>query len=286
MTANQPIAAIARHAPWREMTRIELDAAYDNSAHVRDSAAKLAGWAQRSERLRALHPGRLNRRYGPLPRNVIDIFSCGVSGAPLLVFIHGGYWQRNSKEVFSCMAEGPLTAGFDVALPGYTLAPDMGLTGIVAEIRAALIWLRREGPALGVASGQLIVSGWSAGGHLATLAMSWPEVDAGLSISGLYDLEPIRLGTLNDKLGLSPADALALSPVRHLPRRAGQLAVAYGMAELPELQRQSRDFFASWTSAGLEGNLLPLDDRNHFSVLDELATPDGRLARALHHLVR
>jgi arylformamidase len=92
------------------------------------------------------------------------------------------------------MVEWPLAAGFDVALPGYTLAPDTNLTGIVAEIRAAIAWLRREGPALGICTGQLVASGWSAGGHLATLAAAWPEVDAGLSISGIYDLDPIRLG--------------------------------------------------------------------------------------------
>jgi arylformamidase len=286
VTANATLSAGERHAPWHDMTRAELDAAYNNSAHVSDSADRLARWERRSEQLRAQQAGCLNQRYGPRPRNLIDIFRCGTPGAPLLLFIHGGYWQRNSKEVFSCMAEGPLTAGFDVALPGYTLAPEADLTSIVAEIRATIAWLRSEGPALGVATGQLIASGWSAGGHLATVAMSWPEVDAGLSISGIYDLEPIRLGTLNDNLSLSRAEALALGPLHNLPNRAGPLTVAYGTAELPELQRQSRDFFACWTSAGLEGRLLPLEERNHFSILDELAAPGGLLIQVLQHLAR
>ena len=266
---------------WRGMTRAELDAAYDNAAHVADSAAHLASWERCSAELRSRRPALLDRRYGARDRNRIDIFKCGSARAPLLVFIHGGYWQRNSKEIFSCMAEGPLAHGWDVALPGYTLAPEAGIGTILAEVRAAILWLRREGPALGVATGRLVVSGWSAGGHLAALAMSWPEVDGGLSISGIFDLEPIRLGTLNDKLGLAAADVEALSPLRRLPVRAGPLVVAYGTAELPELQRQSRDYFEAWQGAGLAGRLLPLENRNHFSILNELAAPEGRLTAAV-----
>lgn len=281
MTGILQRATTPEPALWRGMDRAALDIAYNNSAHVADSAERLAGWSLRSEALRASQPALLDRRYGPRERNRIDIFRCGAPRAPLLVFVHGGYWQRNSKEIFSCMAEGPLAHGFDVALPGYTLAPDAGLTEIVAEIRAALSWLRREGPALGVSTERLIVSGWSAGGHLAALAMAWPEVDAGLSISGVFDLEPVRLGILNDKLGLSVTEARALSPQLYLPKTAGPLLVAHGGAELPELQRQSRDYARAWTEAGLTGSVLCLDGENHFSILEQLATPAGRLALAL-----
>jgi acetyl esterase/lipase len=262
------------------MDRATLDIAYNNTAHVTDSAERLAEWSRRSAALRARQPALLDRPYGPRERNRIDLFRCGLASAPLLVFIHGGYWQRNSKEVFSCMAEGPLACGFDVALPGYTLAPEASLTEIVAEIRSAIAWLRREGPAFGVATQGLVASGWSAGGHLAATSMAWPEVDAGLSISGIFDLEPIRLGALNDKLALSPGEAFGLSPLHHRPERAGRLVVAYGTAELPELQRQSRDYAGAWQAHGLPGELLPVEDRNHFSILDELVAPEGRLTRA------
>ena len=266
---------------WRGMTRPALDAAYNNSAHVADSAALLAAWEMRSAQLRSRNPSLLDLRYGMGERNRIDIFRCGSANAPLLVFVHGGYWQRNSKEIFSCMAEGPLAHGCDVALPGYTLAPQADLGTIVTEIRAAIRWLRREGPAFGVATRALVVSGWSAGGHLTALAMSWPEVDAGLSISGIFDLEPIRLGALNDKLGLDAAAEDALSPLRQLPRRAGPLVVSYGTAELPELQRQSRDYAGAWQGAGLPGSLLPLEACNHFSILHELVAPEGRLSAVI-----
>jgi arylformamidase len=271
---------------WRGMDSAELDAAYDNMAAVPESAACLQEWTTRSQSLRERQPDLLDLPYGPRPRNRIDLFRAGGLDAPLLVFLHGGYWQRNAKDMFSCMAEGPLARGFDVAVVGYTLAPEASLTGIVGEIRGAVRWLRREGPAYGISAARLVVSGWSAGGHLAALAMNMPEVDAGLCVSGIFDLEPIRRGILNQKLRLTPAEADALSPIRHLPPRAGPLIVAYGTGELDELQRQSRHFQAAWGAAGHRGRLMPVEGRNHFSILADIVNPDGVLATALAALAR
>jgi arylformamidase len=264
---------------WRGMTRSQLDAAYNNSAAVGNSAEKIADWRERSASFRAQHNQWLDLRYGDRPRNRIDVFSCGRAGAPLFVFFHGGYWQRNDKETFSCLAEGPIAAGFDVALPGYTLAPDVTLTEIVAEVRSAVRWLRTEQPN-GVAGGQLIVGGWSAGGHLTAMTMDLPEVNAGLSISGIFEVEPCRLNYLNDKLRLSAEEALAMSPVHHLPRTSGALTITYGTAELPELQRQSEYYWRAREEAGLPGALVPLAGHDHFSILEELARP-GALVVAL-----
>ena len=127
---------------WRGFTRAALDAAYNNSAAVKNSAEKLAEWQERSRRFRAGHGGKLDVRYGPRQRDTIDIFHCGKESAPLLAYIHGGYWQRNAKEFYSCLAVGPLAHGFDCAFIGYTLAPDVTMTEIVAEVRAALRYLR------------------------------------------------------------------------------------------------------------------------------------------------
>jgi acetyl esterase/lipase len=270
---------------WRGMTRPQLDAAYDNANAVADSAQRREDWMARSARLRAQHPELLDLAYGPRERNRIDIFRCGRERAPLFVFIHGGYWQRNSKEMFACMAEGPLALGCDVATLGYTLAPDATLTGIVAETHAAIRWLRREGPSRGVGAGRLIVSGWSAGGHLTAMALALDEVDAGLAISGIYDVEPCRLNNLNDKLRMTAAEAAAMSPILHLPVRRAPVTVAFGAAELPELQRQSRAYHQARLDAGLPSRLLPLDPHNHFSILEELACHDGRLTAALNDLV-
>ncbi|TDR88881.1 alpha/beta hydrolase [Enterovirga rhinocerotis] len=273
---TEPEAAI-----WRGFRRSELDRAYDNAGHVRDSAAKLADWTARSALLRAARPEFLDLRYGPRDRNRIDVFRCGEAGAPLLVFIHGGYWQRNSKEVFSCLAEGPLARGFDVALPGYTLAPDASLSEIVDEIEAAIGWLREQGPERGFATGRLIVGGWSAGAHLAALACGWRGVDGGLLVSGIYDLEPIRLGILNEKLGLSEGDVGRLSPIGAPGAGVAPAAVIVGGSELPELQRQSADYAAARIAAGVPTRFRILPDRNHFTILDELSSPQGGLTEEL-----
>ena len=139
-------------------------------------------------------------RFGPRERQRIDFFRAGSPGAPLLVFIHGGYWQMRRKETFRFLAAGALHHGISVALPGYTLAPEQNLAGIVTEIRDALRWLREHADSLGFDRSRIVVAGWSAGGHLAAMAADEPGVTGVLAISGIFDLEPIRLCYLNDKL--------------------------------------------------------------------------------------
>jgi len=270
---------------WRGMDRASLDIAYNNMAAVADSADWITRWTGRTRELRALYPEHLDLAYGDRPRNCLDLYRSGAAEAPLLAFIHGGYWQRNSKDVFGCLAEGPLAHGIDVAMVGYTLCPEIRLSGIVAEIECALDWLAQHAPAHGFPARRIAVSGWSAGGHLTALAMHHPAVAAGLAISGIFDLEPIRLGSLNDAVRLDTAEVEQLSPIRRLPHRAGPLTVACGAGELPELQRQSREFFAAWQAAGLPGGLVMLPGRDHFSILDELHRPDGALTTAVRRLL-
>ncbi|WP_379040004.1 alpha/beta hydrolase [Methylobacterium marchantiae] len=266
------------------MDRETLSRAYDNSGAVADSAERLAGWRDRSARLRARHPRELDLAYGPAERNRVDLFRCGAVDAPLFVFIHGGYWMRNSRQDFACMAEGPLAHGIDVALMGYTLAPEAGLTEIAAEIRAGLRFLR--GREEGRAHRRLVVSGWSAGGHLAALAMGWPDVDAGLAISGVFDLEPIRGTSLDDRLHLTEEEVDALSPIRHVPRLDTSLAIVCGANELPELRRQSSDYADAWRRHGNASIFTELRDHDHFSILDELIRPDGTLTALALQLAR
>ena len=259
---------------YRGMDRAALDAAYNNAAAVKDSAQIVAQWEERSARLRAAHPEGMDLRYGPDERNRIDFFAAR-RDAPVLAFIHGGYWQNRSKEVFSFVAEGPLAWGINVALIGYTLAPQKRLDGIVAEIQAALDWLYKNIPVLGGDKNRLLVSGWSAGGHLTAMSMDHPAVTGGLAISGIYDLEPMRLCYVNDKLGLDEAEAK-----RNSPGPTGKrLYVVYGADELPELCRQSEEY-AKLNS----GKAAALPRRNHFTVLEDLASPHGGLTALVRQL--
>ena len=259
---------------YRGMDRAALDAAYNNGAAVKDSAQIVAEWEARSARLRARHPEGMDLRYGKDERNRIDYFAAR-RDAPVLAFIHGGYWQARAKEVFSFVAEGPLAWGINVALIGYTLAPQKRLDGIVAEIHAALGWLKESIPTLGGDANKLLVSGWSAGGHLTAMAMSHPAAKGGLAISGIYDLEPMRLSYINDKLRLDEAEARRNSPQRTDKR----LLIAYGADELPELCRQSEDY-----AKLLEAKATVVPRRNHFTVLEELASPHGALTALVRTL--
>lgn len=279
VSAYAPPSATRQHDDWRSWSRQQRDAAYNNSAAVAESPAWLAKWSARSTALRAMQPESLDQRYGPAERNCVDIFRSGVAGAPMFVFIHGGYWQRNSKEMFSCMAEGLLAHGVDVALPGYTLAPQASLADIVTEIRQAVRWLHANAGENGTSCSRLVVSGWSAGAHLAASCMDMEQVNAGLAISGVFDLAPIAQCYLNEALRL-PLDAVAaLSPIHYPPAQCGSLAVTWGLNELPELQRQSQEFAAAWAGAGIACTTAPIDGANHFTILNELCQPDGALVK-------
>lgn len=262
---------------YHGMDQAALDTGYNNSLAVANSNALLNDFDQRSAALRASYSQRLDVPYGPAPRNRIDYFAADKPG-PLLVFIHGGYWQMRAKETFSFLAAGPLAHGMHVALVGYTLAPDATLTQIVAEVRAGIAWLKQHGGEFGADTERMIVSGWSAGGHLTALCVDEPGVIGGVAISGIYDLEPIRLSYLNNKLQLSDAEEKSLSPLL-LPLSPRPLTLVYGSDELPELQRQSEQFGAARNA--LPGVLLPLAQRNHFTILNELASPDGAITRAV-----
>ena len=264
---------------WGAMSRAERDAAYNNSAAVADSPVLNAAREAASVAFRAAHPGHLDLRYGPRERNSWDLFPAADRKAPCLVFIHGGYWQRNSKDQFANLITGPFAHGWAAALPGYTLAPDASLTEIVAEIDAALNWLAENGPAHGI-GGKLVLSGWSAGGHLTAMCLGHPSVVAGLAISGVFELGPLRDTWLNEKLRLTDEEIATLSPLR-LPVVNKPLAIAYGTAELPPLVADSRDLHARRAAVHAPGPLLPVPGANHFTIVHELRDRDGMLTRQL-----
>ena len=164
----------------------------------------------------------LDQAYGPRERNRIDLFPSGAKDAPLMLFFHGGYWQRNAKEGFASMADGALAHGIDVALAGYTLCPDATMTEVVAEAQAAVAWMVANARGLGFGMSRLVLSGWSAGGHLAASCITNPAVAGALLISGVYDLAPIQAGGLNDALRMDAAEAERLSPIRHIAPSRGR----------------------------------------------------------------
>jgi arylformamidase len=269
---------------YRGMDRATLDAAYNNSAAVADSAQWLADWRRRSMAAQAMPGARLDIPYGPRERARLDYLPAGASEAPLFVFIHGGYWQRNGKDIFSFVAEGPRAHGIDVAALGYTLAPAARLSDIVTEIRQALAFLGENARQFGFRREAVFVGGWSAGGHLAALAALQMNVRGAIAISGIFDLEPIALTYINDKLQLDRDEIETLSPVRLLHNGMAPLRLVIGSDELSELQRQSVSFEAIAAGRGMPATLRTLPGHHHFSILEELAKPDGAVTAELVRL--
>jgi acetyl esterase/lipase len=268
---------------WRTMSQEARDRGLNNGEAVRGSADIIAAWDARSADLRKRRSDHLDLRYGPRERNRIDFFKAPVS-APTLLFIHGGYWQLRAKETFALFAEGAMAHGINVALIGYTLAPDATLDQIVAEIHAGIDFLRDRLPALGGDGKGIVVSGWSAGGHLTTMALSHPFVRAGLGISGIYDLEPIRHSYLNVKLGLDEAASRRNSPMMLSGGPMKPLSLAVGSAELPLLRKQSADFAGHRAKYGLPVTYEEIPSADHFTIMDEMVAPAGRLTTLIRQL--
>ncbi|HEV7881725.1 alpha/beta hydrolase [Bradyrhizobium sp.] len=268
---------------WRTMSQQERDLGLNNGVAVPASAEVVAGWDKRSAQMRAGHSSHLDLRYGPRERNRIDFLKAG-DGGPTLLFIHGGYWQTRAKETFTVFADGLMAHGVNVALIGYTLAPDATLDEIVAEIHRGLDFLTARLPELGGDANRIVVSGWSAGGHLTSMALSHPGVKAGMAISGIYDLEPIRHSYLNVKLGLDEAMSRRNSPMMQAGNVPKPLSLVVGSAELPLLRKQTADFAGHRAKHGLPVTYEEIPGANHFSIMEELMSPTGRITTLVRQL--
>jgi arylformamidase len=268
---------------WRSMSQPDRDLGLNNGVAVAGSADIVAGWEHRSADMRARHASHLDLRYGPRERNRID-FLKSTDGGPTLVFIHGGYWQGRAKEIFTLFATGPMAHGINVALFGYTLAPDATLDEIVVEIHRGLDFLVERLPALGGDVGRIVVSGWSAGGHLTSMALSHPHVKAGMAISGIYDLEPIRHSYLNEKLRLDGPMSRRNSPVMQPGGAMKPLSLVVGSAELPLLRKQTADFAGHRARYGLPVTYEEIPGANHFTIMNELMSPKGRITTLIRQL--
>jgi len=269
---------------WRAMSQQDRDLGLNNGVAVAGSGDMVAGWERRSAEMRAQYSDHLDLRYGPRERNRIDFFKAAEKG-PTLLFIHGGYWQMRAKEVFAIFAGGPIAHGINVAMIGYTLAPDATLDEIVAEIDQGLDFLAEKLPALGADPNRIVVSGWSAGGHLTSMALSHSHVKAGMAISGIYDLEPIRHSYLNVKLGLDEAMSRRNSPMTQAGGAMKPLALVAGSAELPLLRQQTADFAGHRAKYGLPVTYEEIPGADHFTIMNELISPTGRITTLVRQLL-
>ncbi|MEO8133422.1 MAG: alpha/beta hydrolase [Betaproteobacteria bacterium] len=262
---------------------------YNNRAAVPDHADYFRRWADDSAEVRAQLACEIDLRYGARPKETMDLFPAG-GARGLLVFIHGGYWRALDKSDHSFVVRPFVAAGYDAACLNYDLCPSVDIATIVDECRNAIAWLVQHGAEHRVASKNMVISGHSAGGHLAAMmhATDWRarDVDSGairggVSISGVFDLEPLIHTSMNLDLRLSPASAAAVSPVRMQPALAVPFLLAVGSIETSEFLRQSQLLWEAWPGvrpAGDNGPVL-LDGHHHFSAVDYLADSGDRLYR-------
>lgn len=270
-----------------------LDAQYNLRAAVKDAVDHLGECARRSGVFRAKTAVQLDVSYGPSHGERVNLYPAPKSGAPILVFIHGGYWQRLDKNDFDYVAEPFVAAGAAVVNVNYTLAPRATMDEIVREVRAAVAWTWREAKSFNGDSARIHVTGHSAGGHLTAMAALTPwegfapglpanVVKSAVAISGLYDLEPVRHTYLNDALKLDAAAARRNSPALFVRKGAAPLALAVGADETREFLRQQRDFAKALADAGMAPEAVEIAGRHHFDVIHDLADPETKL----HGLLR
>jgi arylformamidase len=269
------------------MTTIDYEVEYDNRARVPEHAQIFARWATSSQAYRARLPATLQARisYGATPREVIDLFDVR-PGAPLAVFIHGGWWRNFEPSLFSHCAAGLNAHGIGVAVAGYNLCPQVYIADIVEEMRRALLALWRR------YARRMLVFGHSAGGHLtaALLATDWPARDAtapadlvtaGYAISGVFDLAPLVHVSINRDLRLDPDSAQKSSPAVWPAPRGRVLDAVVGADESAEFLRQSRLIADAWGAAGVVTRYEAVGGANHFTVLEPLADPRSAMVARL-----
>lgn len=267
-----------------------LEAQYNNRARVPEHGEILARWAQASALARSGAPAaRLDVPYGSGPGETLDIFPAAEPGAPVLVFIHGGYWRALDKSDHSFVAPVFNAAGATVVVPNYALCPAVGIEQIALQMAHALVWVWQHlAHADGGAARRVALAGHSAGAHLAAMLLScrWKELADGLpvqplagalAVSGLYDLEPLRhTPSLQADLQLTPASVARLSPAFFPRPKGAPLYAVVGLDESDEFLRHTRLIREVWGPTAVPV-CETLPGANHFTVLNNLVDPAGRL---------
>ena len=283
---------MSNKAIYRDYSQEELDAQYNNRARYPEFTCYFDDWAKWSEETRQNLPGHLDVSYGDLPCETLDIFPAAEDNAPVQVMVHGGYWYSLDKHHDSFVAEGLRPNGVTTVVINYGLAPEYGMDEIVRQNRAAVAWFWRTAGDYRADRDRIYTVGQSAGGHLSLMLMAtdWPAFEDGLpavlvkggaSISGIYDLEPIRLCYLNDKVGMDEEVARRNGPVHQAYPVSLPLMLVSGDIESDEYARQAEAMEEVWRALGYPHEHVKLPGHNHFTMAHQLKEPDSPLTRAL-----
>jgi len=266
----------------------DWDDAYANGPNIPGGERWPAAWVQPAQAYRDELQGKarakLDLRYGDNARNRFDLFLPAGRPAGLVVFVHGGFWMRLDNSYWSHLARGAVESGYAVAMPSYTLCPNVRLADITGEVAAAIV------EAAAMIDGPLLLSGHSAGGHLVTRMISatspLPEqvrarVRNTVSISGLHDLRPLLNTAMNATLRIDAAEAQTESPALLQPLPGTRVTCWVGGGERPEFIRQNALLANIWIGLGAQTCAIEEPGRHHFNVIDGLADPQHPLVQAL-----
>lgn len=279
-------------AVFLDHSQERLDELLDNRRSVPDFLVYTDRFTARSAEVRRTTPAHLDVRYGEHPRERLDVFLPADADGPVSanLFFHGGYWRSSEKERYSFLAETFVPAGAACVVVEYALIPSVDMDELIRQCRAALAHVHHHADSLGIDGDRLYVSGHSAGGQIVGLLMAagWhgdfglpvDVVKGGCGVSGLYDMEPIRLSYLNSTLSLDEAAARRTSAYLHEPATSAPLIVAVGGREGAEFLRQNDLMAASWGDR-LAVTTLVLDGDNHYSAVESLGDPTSPLGRAV-----
>ena len=266
--------------------QFQIDAQYDPSLRVADVAQQLRHYVEQAARARHQLRSLLDVPYGPTRAETLDIFPADRAGAPVFVFLHGGYWRALSSKDFSGVALGLQPLGITTVIVDYALCPQVGLDEIVRQARAAVAWVLRRIGEVGGDADRVALGGHSAGAQLAAMCLQTPwqrdynlsqdPFAAALLVSGVYELEPLRWSWLQPLLQLDDGLVARNSPVRSVRRCATPVWTTWGDGETEEFARQSQAWHAAWAAAGNSGRLSPLPEAHHYDAIhgfEQAASP-------------
>jgi arylformamidase len=286
-------------AVYRNYDQSALDKEYDNRTKVPgfDFPAFLKWCDDESKHARLHRRCNLDVSYGHGPAEKLDIFPAeGINSGRVEIFFHGGYWRLLDKVNFSYVANGLAPHGVTSVIVNYGLIPNVTMAELVDQCRAAVAWTYRHIAEYGGDPEQLYVSGHSAGGHLTAMMMAtdWqlygrskqhelPQqlLKGACAISGIYELEPVRLCFLNATLNLTAEGAARFSPMSLVPTQRAPISVVVGGREGDEYMRQTREFAQKWTQHGVGTEAVLLPEEDHFSIRAQLGKPDSEVVSLL-----
>lgn len=275
---------------YADFTQEQLDWQYNNRERVPEHPDVLAALMARGEKFIAKAPHAFDLAFGDTPAEAVDVYPAFESdeAAPVLIFFHGGYWFSRHKNDFRFIPAGFAPAGAMVVVVNYALVPDVDLAELVRQCRASVKWTYDNAAEHGGDPERIYISGHSAGGHVTAMmyATDWDQwgvpagaIKGGMALSGLYDLEPIRLNYMNATLGFTEQTVADYSPLYLKPTVSAPIIFAVGGAETPEFHRHNKMLFGPWSAAGLACEEIEVPGLNHFTILEDFST-EGRMLNA------